>query len=237
MCCFSGPVAHVSDTRIYARSDGPRQRLCYEARVSAASPLAMVLPVPTADLRFVDLSGFPRLFDALAAAFPAPRARAPAFAKSAPPPPAPLPVVAVGAWEASFVPRRERFSDLDPRFRLSDGVLDALGSRYDGWGFAVFRLQPGDQRLHPLGLDFLRRDPGRLFFPTVHVHDGSVPAEATFDHALYAQDQRGEHLRFDRSWEESPRGATDDVGGTLLAGRHVYRRVVTGSCPNVDTWL
>jgi hypothetical protein len=26
-----------------------------------------------------------------------------------------------------------------------------------------------------------------LFFPTVHVHDGSLPATAYFDHVLYAQ--------------------------------------------------
>jgi hypothetical protein len=236
MCCFSGTVQRVSDTSIFARSEGDRQLLAYQARVAAAEPLAMVLPLPAAGpVTFVDLSGVPDLFERLGAAFPAPRVRS--HGKSGPPPSRSLAVVQVGRWVASHVPDRERFVDLDPRFRLSEDVLGALGDGYAGWGFAVFQLGPGDQRLHPMGVDFVRRDATRLFFPTVHVHDGTVPRHANFDHTLYAQQARGERLRLDEAWEESRRDLGFDAGRFLRADRHVVRRQLVGGHPNVDAWL
>jgi len=47
---------------------------------------------------------------------------------------------------------------------------------YEDFGFAVFKLRAGLKRIHSMALEFPRRDPKSLFFPTVHVHDGhSVP--------------------------------------------------------------
>jgi hypothetical protein len=52
--------------------------------------------------------------------------------------------------------------------------------------------------------------PDKLFFPTVHIHDGKMQVRAGFDHVLYAQpNPRGlvEPLR----WEESEGPATAKV--------------------------
>ena len=71
MCCFSGPVEDVSDTKIFARLAGARQYLAYEMRFSAAADLAMVLPIPvvpgTGDdgVEFLSLEHYPDFFDDL----------------------------------------------------------------------------------------------------------------------------------------------------------------------------
>jgi hypothetical protein len=102
---------------------------------------------------------------------------------------------------ASFVPTRHDFSRLDPRFNLPDEVWQALPGYYD-WGFAVFKLRPMSRRtdIHPMAFEFPQRNPDRLFFPTVHVHNGRVEPRATFDHVLYCQDV--DELRRER-WHES----------------------------------
>ena len=131
MCCFSGKVDRVADTNIFARpaKDG-RQSLAYAMRVKAGDDLAMILPIPTPEnspedaVRFVNLEKYPAFFDDLRHGFPEPpRPRAagreaPKAAKED----APLKVVAVGSFEASFVPAVKDFARLDARFRLQDGV-------------------------------------------------------------------------------------------------------------------
>lgn len=123
----------------------------------------------------------------------------------------------VGAFEASFVPSRADFVRLDPRFVLADSVWSALPYE-DDWGYAVFKLKAGHiepgattglwgrlkswfggsappsvtrpraRDFHPMAFVFPTRMPSRLFFPTMHVHDGdAVPRRADFDHQLYAQ--------------------------------------------------
>lgn len=129
---------------------------------------------------------------------------------------APLAVHSVGDFEASFVPSIADFDRLDPRFRLEPDVFAALPAIAD-WGFAVFKLRarraapPSEparpslwsrlvgrrpppppptvamQKIHPMALSFPTRFPGRLYFPTLHVHDGAVHDRARFDHALFCQ--------------------------------------------------
>lgn len=102
----------------------------------------------------------------------------------------------VGDYEASFVPSQADFERLDPRFCLPPSVWSQL-SLYADWGFAVFKLSlnppptqlsaldlriiaerkrdgkppfpPRRRDIHPMAFRFPRRDPSRLFFPTVHV--------------------------------------------------------------------
>jgi hypothetical protein len=96
----------------------------------------------------------------------------------------------VGSFEASFAPTLADLDRLDPRFRLQPDVWRQLPG-YEDFGFAVFQLRPGLKRIHPMALEFPRRDPESLFFPTVHVHDGgSVPRWADFDHKLFFQSAR-----------------------------------------------
>lgn len=190
MCCFSGSRAEVevANTRIYAQRRGDRQLLVYDMRVRAAEPVAMVLPlhvVPGSGegaLRFIDLSDCPRLFDELEQGFAEPLTRGPARQAA----PATLKVEKVGAFEASYVPTLADFGRLDPRFRIDDALWRRLAG-YRRAGFAVFKLRAGEQRVHPMALEYAARWPEWLYFPTVHIHDGTLEESADFDHSLYFQ--------------------------------------------------
>ena len=63
----------------------------------------------------------------------------------------------------------------------------------------------------------LERVPAKLFFPTVHVHDGG-------------------------GWDESVAPAmlfmsADQARGTVDVNKLVYRRALRGTLPNRDQWL
>lgn len=223
MCCFSGRSAavEVANTRIYARRRGDRQLLVYDMRVRASEPVAMVLPLHVvpgsgADaLRFVDLSGMPGLFDDLERTFaPQTLARGPA-----PRPAAPLKVERVGAFEASYVPTLADFGRLDPRFRVDEALWRRLPG-YAAAGFAVFKLRAGEQRVHPMAFEYAARWPTWLFFPTVHIHDGTLAEQADFDHSLYFQGYDfavidGEFFSVDRRLGDA-RGVAGECSGALV---------------------
>lgn len=246
MCCFSRKVDVVADTNIFARAGtGGRQFLVYGMKFKAGEDLAMILPIPTPKnspedaVRFIGLEKYAGFFEDLKTGFPEPP---PTRAKddnqdAGRPRPKALAVVEVGDFEASFVPAVKDFARLDARFRLADGVWEKL-PQYADFGFAVFRLKKpkaGGQKVHPMAFDFPRADTGVLFFPTVHVHDGgTVPAKATFDHALFCQTPDAP-LR----WEESPGLAESfvtvkDARGIVDGTAHVYRRVLKGTYANKD---
>lgn len=247
MCCFSGPVQVVRNTRIFARPlAAGRQALVYEMAVEARAEVAMVLPLPVPvgagedAVEFVDLSGRPGFFAELDRLFPQWVAAGPPKRGPAVPQPATLKVVEVGSFVASFVPSAADFTRLDPRFRLASGIVDALG--VGDWGFAVFQLRgaaswvdwvlgrPAPFHAHPMAFTFPRREPGRVFFPTVHVHDGEVHATAGFDHSLYLQGiEPGE------GWERSAAGA--EGAPLVAAGERVWRRLLVGELPNADVWV
>jgi hypothetical protein len=193
MCCFSRAIRSVSDTQIFARAgEGERQFLVYSMTLEAKGDLAMVLPLPTAAgageaaVQFIDLHDYADFFKDLRAGFPEPQEQR--LSRHAPTilAPATLKVVSVGSFEASFVPTLADFDRLDPRFRLPAGAWDKL-PQYRAYGFAVFKLKPGVATFHPMAFSFPRADADRLFFPTVHIHDGKVHRTAKFDHALYCQ--------------------------------------------------
>ena len=193
MCCFSGPVKSVSNTKIFARpGKGDEQFLVYRMSYQANNSVAMVLPLPVRPgagedaVKFIDLKEYPSFFDDLESGFPhedvvvtARRAAQPACLSFEAPP---LAVVQVGDFEASFVPTVKDFSRLDKRFRLPDSAWKALPC-YKDFGFAVFKLKPDKQDVHPMAFSFPRRD-ASLFYPTVHIHDGQVHARAKVDHVL-----------------------------------------------------
>lgn len=77
MCCFSGPVRHVGDTRIFARlGDGGNQVLIYQMTFDAPEPVAMVLPLPVKPgsgeqaVKFFSFERYPRVFFDLEKGFP-----------------------------------------------------------------------------------------------------------------------------------------------------------------------
>lgn len=255
MCCFSRPVRFVGGTRIFARAlpDG-RQWLAYSMNVEIDQDLAMVLPLPVppgpADdaVSFLDLSGYPRFFLDLAKAFPPimlMQAKSRGF-RLAPEQPR-LVVHDVGMFEASFVPTRRDFARLDERFRLPEDTFAKLPI-YEDYGFAVFRLKPHRgwfgrikrQTVHPMAFSFPTRAPGSLFFPTVHVHDGTLPPQAHFDHELYCQADGvlGASTGWTRSSEPLAKSLDVDRARGLVDGRqHALQTPLLGSLHNEDVWL
>jgi hypothetical protein len=240
MCLFSGEV-EVADTRIFARvAKSGWQALVYEMTYRAAEPVAMVLPVPVlreeaTNFRFCDLSDMPNFFELLDNAIP--KTMSAAFG-SEDVLRQPLAVERVGSFEASYVPSVADFARVDRRFRLSADVWKKLPHLKD-WGFAVFQLADADAPQHPMAFGFRTREPNATFFPTVHVHDRTVPATAHFAHALYMQGPRGSRHAWG-TWEYgSEAGRVMDVSrtqGIVMDKQPVLRRRVHGMLPNTDIW-
>jgi hypothetical protein len=241
MCCFSRAVTSVTDTSIFARGSGGRQFLAYGMRLDAKEELAMILPIPVAaptgadPVTFLDLEDYPRFFHDLALGIqpldPSLRSM-----KSEGPVAAPLPVVDVGHFEASFVPTVADFGRLDERFRIADGVWSKI-PRYSTYGFVVFKLKPGATG-HPMAFSFASAEPDKLFFPTMHIHDGDVHETAAFDHHLYCQRDPDRRLSL-AHWNESPALASsfmriEQTRGIVDAHGHCYMKRLFGTLANED---
>ena len=246
MCCFSRAVEYVSDTNIFAlASTGNRQFLVYQMRYGAEEDLAMILPVPTPpdsaedSVRFIDLEEYDEFFEDLRSGFGngagggfggVPRELQGNI----------LEVVEVGSYVASFVPTVADFERLDERFRLPEGTWDELPT-YRRYGFVVFQLKSDKEKVHPMAFEFPRQDADRLFFPTVHIHDGEVHARAEFDHTLYVQFSEDQEFDVNR-WQESPQLAEsfvdiDRTAGIVLGDAHLYRHTIRGTFRNADMWV
>lgn len=133
------------------------------------------------------------------------------------------------------------FDRLDDRFRLPSDTWQKALPQYRDWGFAVFKLKPGHGQAHPMAFDFPRRLKHQLFFPTVHIHDGEVHENATFDHVLYLQvtDRQPQKLF---GWRESDQPAAKfmKVGkcqSVMSGAAHVYRQEMKGEQKNRDVVL
>jgi len=245
MCCFSGKVEVVADTNIFANSskDG-RQFLVYSMKFKAGEDLAMILPIPTPKdsaedaVKFINLEKYEDFFGDMHKGFPVPsggtvgRNLSIGEAKN-------LVVVEVGKFVASFVPAIKDFARLDKQFRLPESAWDKL-PQYKEFGFAVFKLkknEKAEQKVHPMAFEFPRDDKKILFFPTVHIHDGSVPTKAKFDHSLFCQVPEAP-----TGWEESP-GLADtivkvkDTQGIVKADAHIYRKIMKGEFENKDVGI
>lgn len=247
---FSAPVESVTETRIFARSlpEG-RQVLVYRMKLSAKKDVAMILPIPVKPgsgekaVQFVDLARYPDMLWDMEALFP--ESRRGIYMRGGEDPFAsggdePLAVENVGAYKASYVPSLADFTRLDERFRLPSGVWDQMPF-YNDFGFVVFKFREVDAEIHPMAFAFPRKDPARLFFPTVHVHDGKVHDKEEFDHILYCQKIPGDPFAL-TDWRESPELPATAVN--IVAARgivdprlHIYRKAMKGHLPNTDTVL
>ena len=263
MCCFSGQVEHVGGTQIFARAslDG-RQFIAYQMAYASKDPVAMILPIPVTKgsgekaVNFINLEKYPEFFKYLHSHFPEPVTRMSTVIQGASDSAlATLEVVQVGSFVASFVPTLADFSRVDPQFRIADQIWDSL-PLYHNFGFAVFQLKPGRMKVHPMAFDFPCAVSHRLFFPTVHIHDGAVHAEAEFDHDLYAQRLNGENLS---GWRESegplkaynaepetssrrrnsltPQQLAAATHGLIDPDHHLYHYTIRGKAENRDIWI
>ena len=256
MCCFSRPIPFVGRTKIFARhAEAGRQVLVYAMDVKLDAELAMILPLPVAPgsgddaVTFVSLEGYEGFFSDLQKAFPvmyATQAKSSRLqsldAERAPT----LVVHDVGAFEASFVPRLADFARLDDRLKMPPGVWESL-PEYSSFGFAVFRLKPKkglfrwkEQSIHPMAFSFPSRSPDAIYFPLLHIHDGSVEERAPFDHELYCQVDGvvGATLGWTRS--AAPLGRDVDAvraNGLVDGARGGFQHGLHELLPNVDLWL
>ncbi len=246
MCCFSRPVKFVGATKIFARFlDGADQCVVYEMTIDADEELAMILPIPVAQpakdnaVSFIDLSGYPSFFKDLDKAFPVLIPKSNSISRSLSPPKAAtaLPVQRVGSFDASFVPSIADFPRLDAQFSLDDKVWKSL-PQYKNYGFAVFKLRKGNQHVHPMAFRFPTALPGRLFFPTVHIHDGKVHETEKFDHTLYSQAWKNAVIK-GTDWEESEKNAgqflkIEASKDLVWGGGHLYKKNIIGVAKNID---
>lgn len=270
MCCFSkveppGFFARlfargaarldVSATKIFARLDPATssQWLAYSLALATPSDVAMVLPVPVARvaddaLQFVDLSACAELFDDLDRLFPAPVELPFALdiPRAASSQAVPLVVHEVGSFEASFVPSLADMGRLDPRFRIPELVWRRR-PEYARYGFAVFKLKQGKTRrkIHPMAMRFETAEPDALFFPTVHVHDGTMHDRARFDHALYYQVGDGDApvprgpdgapvVALEASYPMERHVSVDRARGVVAAGGRAFKLDLRGALANAD---
>ena len=248
MCCFSGPVKSVSATNIFARmGESGRQFLAYSMTVNMAKAVAMVLPLPVKKgsdekaVRFINLDDYKNFFSDLESGFlkPIPNDGIP-MPVTASATPMKLQVIQVGNFEASFVPTVKDFNRLDKRFRLPAELFKTMPD-YKHFGFAVFKLKPGSQTVHPMAFDFPTAQTSKVFFPTVHIHDGKIHKRATFDHVLYCQPSESSRLKLS-DWEESEKLASRFVdvkksAGLIAPGEHCYKRKLRGMLANKDTFV
>lgn len=246
MCIFSRPVDSVSSTSIFGRVEGGMQYLVYEMKFSAGEDTAMTLPIPVQPgsgedaVKFIALDGYPDFFKDMRAGFPEPQSRSRnSLSADGPLMRAPLKVHSVGSFEASYVPSVKDFSRLDARFRLPDEVWSKL-PRYADHGFVVFKLRAGeDVKVHPMAFSFPTRKPEKIFFPTVHIHDGKVHGEAEFDHSLYYQRASGDRGTDSpseaRSAEASRFMKVERTQGIVRGELPCLRMRIQGMKPNLDT--
>lgn len=244
MCIFSGKINEVTGTQIFARMTAPKvQALVYQMALDAPHDVAMILPIPVIpsatekDLRFINFKGYAHFFSSLNKGFDSDVSDPFASVETDEDK---LKVHQVGSFIASFAPTMADLAKLDPRFRLSDEILKKAGP-YADYGFAIFQYKPGKQKIHPMALIFASRFADRLYFPTVHVHDGEIHKKEKFDHMLYCQLQRpGGRAVLD--WKESTGNAVvfAQAGlsqGILNPAAHVYRKSMNGEFENQDQWI
>jgi hypothetical protein len=249
MCCFSRRIDRVTNTNIFARAGKDnKQFLVYAMTLATKEDVAMILPIPTPKaakedaVRFISLKEYADFFADMNKGFPEPRvlveSRGKDSLKKKSLDEPKLKVIAVGSFEASFVPEVKDFARLDERFRLPASTWDSLPI-YKDFGFAVFKLKKGEKTIHPMAFEFPRAEKRRLFFPTVHIHDGKVHKTASFDHTLYCQTSAGEDVM---AWKESPQLADNfmkvgKTAGIVEKNGHVHRRIMKGRKANEDIWV
>jgi hypothetical protein len=83
---------------------------------------------------------------------------------------------------------------------------------------------------------FPTRMPEALYFPTLHIHDGTVDPEATFDHVLYLQGEAF-HEFAGRTSEANANTFMKirKAKGIVLPDALCFSRGIGGYKPNTDT--
>lgn len=236
MCMFAKPVTDVANTSIFVADRGTHHVTVYSMEVSMIGENAMILPVPCVGgtshgggaVAFINLEEYPEFFSDMDKLFPASQKRSRGrgsrlLGKY-------IEVQEVGDYEASFVASAKEFDRLDPRFKIPENCWHSLPD-YKDYGFVVFRLKPsakGKTKYHPMAYSYKPLNENRLFFPTVHVHDGEVPWSTKYDHKLYFELNAKFATIPDDSWDLASKlpGVTMDLmkcNGVLFGNQPIAR--------------
>lgn len=257
MCIFSKPVVDVANTQIFARLCGDgSQYLSYQMKYESREKNAMILPIPTKrgasedSVRFVNMKGYPDFFRDMRRGFPELRQ----FDSKVLPSRGgglmnlqkKLKVNKVGSFVASVVPRVEDFRRLDPQFSIAPETWAKIPT-YSDYSFVVFQLEELEAEVHPMAFQFDTRHEDRIFFPTVHIHDGEVHSREKFDHTLYCQHAGYDSLvgkytnRMDQTtaFTRSNKAAgsfmkTNKSKGLIAPDLLVHKRTMKGTLTNTD---
>lgn len=179
MCLISTEIQKVSKTKILVAPnfDKTRQLTVYSNFVNNISDSnAMVLPVPLPNsVQFIDLRGYPNLFEDCAGCFYNPyRSKSLNFSTNSynARDDKPLEVFNVGSYQVSLAKSLEQISRVDTRvFKLSSGLKQTLEMFYyqPYWGFIICKLAKGAESYHPLGYSHDIID-NKIYIPTRHYH-------------------------------------------------------------------
>ena len=259
MCCFAKPVKVVTNTNLFARlTKSGTQMLAYQMEYSSEELNAMILPIPAKiparekAVRFVSLKEYGDFFEDLDRGFPsitpqaASRSLGAVESKAAP---GNLVVHEVGDFVASFVPSMKDFSRLDQQFVIPKSSWDKIPV-YNDYGFLVFQLKNLSGRPHPMAFEFESRLKDKIFFPTVHIHDGEVHQREKFDHTLYLQNDRfdevcskrysNSHVKDKKTQQTRSKSVAKDfvdidkAAGLVKPDLLVHRRRMIGRFENKD---
>jgi hypothetical protein len=223
----------------------------YESREQNAMilPLPVKQPANDKSLNFIDLKNYNTFFDELADGFPF--HSPPSIGCSAPFDAASrhgLEVFEVGNYIASFVPTMSDFDRLDSKFTLPNEIWAKIPG-YENFGFAVFQLAAGSLKPHPMAFEF-QTENDKIFFPTIHIHDGEIHKSEEFDHILYMQHAgldskvygyQNSHVEDEstgliRSKYLASRFCNVDKAAGLIDGDLLlHRKIIRGELPNTDT--
>ena len=237
---FTQPVLDVSNTKIFARMDEGHQYLAYQMNFNSVEDNAMILPIPTPRnpaedaIKFIDFSKHPKFFDDLHQMFvEQSRSMTLGYTKGLT---RTLEVHNVGNFRATFVPTIADFERVDKQFKFDESVWNKL-PQYIDWSFVVVKLKPGIAKVHPMVFKFPSRYTDRVYFPTMHIHDGEIHVEEQFDHKLYYQPEWIKSGDFNiRGWKTATTGY-QNYSGILKEKFPICQKTIEGQYVNDDHWI
>ena len=244
MCIFSGAHPDVSKTRILVAWVANRvQLVVYQNDVklnsgkdNAALGTAMILPIPGGNVRMVDLSAYPTLFDDLKIDFPDPVYKGMTRGSKTIELSAPLAIQRVGSYDVSLAPSLNALKNLDwTHFAMDADVMRLLEHDYGrGFSFCVARLRP-DARGNPHAIAYVHDNiDDRLFVPTRHAgHNkqtqGVRPAKRA--KTAVADSVEWDHHIYAYVGSTIAPGMGIGNGGVIGSKLHLKKNTITGALP------
>ena len=239
MPVFSQRPDGIAELTLFGCTLQGRQSLALSLRISAATDIGLIVPVPIApgaaesEVRLLSTDGSQSLFESLASGFSPATGRPHRRDADEEAAPRTVRYAAAQAMRAVYVPSIADFDRVAAHLRLPEAAL-ASRPEYASYGFYVFELPAGQNvRIVPMGFDFPTRHPEAVYFPTWYGDPTWMPDEGHRDITVYTQ--FGERL----GWEETRETATRFVNASATRGliapdRPVQRKILFGDGNNED---